>query len=209
MRLTRRPSVVSGDGPSITKSARLTVDAAHLLVQVVGATSSQVPDLDERLGDLHSSAARLAEEISDRLVSDLVLPFERADLHRISRTETHIVHMLLRVSRTLLADRTRQSPPTVSHGADEVLRATELLVVATAALRKPTRLPDIARETGRIHLDLERTRQFVIGEAAASSTSRGGARRAAETLGVFADVAADITAVIGDMRILAAGAGRL
>jgi hypothetical protein len=199
---------VSGDGPSITKSARLTVDSAHLLVQVVGATTSQVPDLDERLGDLHETAARLAEEISDRLVSDLVLPFERADLHRISRTETHSVHTLLRASRTLLADRTRQSPPTVSHGADEVLRATELLVVATAALRKPSRLPNIARETGRIHLDLERTRQHVIGEASVSS-HRGGARRAAEMLAVFADVVADITAVIGDMRILAAGAGRL
>lgn len=207
MRLSRRPSVVSGDGSSLAASARLTVDAARLLVEVVGATSGDIPELDERVGTLHRSAGRLAEELTDRLAGDLVLPFERTDLQRVARSERTVVHGILRIARTLLADRTAPTPAAVARGADDVLRATELLVVATGVLGRPRRLSDIARELERLHADLETRRQQALA-ASATSGDRLLVILQAGVLGEMADVAAGCSAGVVDMRILAAGAGR-
>ncbi|MGO1510589.1 MAG: hypothetical protein ACTHXO_04290 [Actinomycetaceae bacterium] len=207
MRLLRRPSVVSSDGPSLTTSARLTVDSALLLVKVVGATSAEIPELDERIGDLHRSTARLGADITDRLVEDLVLPFERSDLHRVVSSERDVVHAVLRTARTLLADRTAPTPPPVIEAADEVLRATELLAVATAALRRPDRLAEIAAETARVHLDLETARHRATATSAASG-DRVSVLVLADLLGSLADAVANCAAAARDLRILAAGAGR-
>ncbi|MGC5615176.1 hypothetical protein [Georgenia sp. Z1491] len=207
MRLSRRPSVVSGHGPSLATSSRLTVDAALVLVRVVGATSADLPELHEQVGDLSRTTDRLGEELTDRLVGDLVLPFERGDLHRVLTAERRVVHGLLRVARTLLADRSAPTSRPVVAAADEVLRATELLVVATAALRTPERLSDIARETARVRDDLEEARARAL-RSASTSPDRASAARPDHVLGAFADIVSDCADLVVDLRILAAGAGR-
>ncbi|MGC5627532.1 hypothetical protein ACPYO6_04680 [Georgenia sp. Z1344] len=209
MRLSRRPSVVSGDGPSLASSSRLMVDTAMLLVRVVGATTADVPELDEQVGDIARSTDRLGEEVTDRLVGDLVLPFERGDLHRVLSAQRVVVRTLLRVSRTLLADRSAPTHHSVVHAADEVLRAAELVGVATGALRATGRLADIARETARVREDLEASLQRAVRTASTSATTdRSPAAAPHVVLAALADAVAGCADVVVDMRILAAGAGR-
>jgi predicted phosphate transport protein (TIGR00153 family) len=119
-----------------TAVATFTVEAARLQQDLLRADSTRRGVLVDQIKRLEHQADQVTHEVVTRLDRVFITPLDREDIHELASRLDDVIDLIDGTARRLLIFHAGASPDGALVIADVIVRATEQLQVAVAALEK-------------------------------------------------------------------------
>jgi predicted phosphate transport protein (TIGR00153 family) len=119
-----------------TAVATFTVEAARLQQDLLRADSTRRVVLVDQIKRLEHQADQVTHEVVTRLDRVFITPLDREDIHELASRLDDVIDLIDGTARRLLIFHAGASPDGALVIADVIVRATEQLQVAVAALEK-------------------------------------------------------------------------
>jgi predicted phosphate transport protein (TIGR00153 family) len=146
------------------KASANMVDASEALVELLGDPRTAPEGLPARIKELESAGDEITHEISRRLSTTFVTPFDRDDIYSLSSGLDDVLDYIEEVAQTIVLYHIEAVPQAAREMADLVLQATRRVQEAVRLLESRRGLEEHWTEIHRLENQGDEVSRKAIGE---------------------------------------------